>query len=399
MRNFIRFIYQGLHIAIKSKYKYLLVLFALWLFRVEFIPDLGSGEAAKALQVGCLFGMLYMILKWKSSIIFFSFNKTNMAIKSVLWLYVFALFSTLWAFNPQFAFFLSFQNLVLIITLVFIYSRFQTFKNAERMFVLFVSIMIIFESISIRFTQRVLIAHFLPAASSAAILFSYSIAEYINTSSYEKARKKILKYSIVLSIIILLTCTSGGANASAAFGLSVALFFSKKRFYAVLMFAAAAFLFFNRDLINELIMFLMPGKTMEVIESGNGRETIWNLLFQIAAERPWFGWGFACIERVMSEEAIKGQILSDAHNSYIGIYGSLGIVGCIFLSIHILNQLFAIYPRIGKPGYAGLFAATCCALLNSYTYGFLSGKACSITVTYFSLVVLTFYYKKLKINK
>lgn len=166
MRNFIRFIYQGLHIAIKSKYKYLLVLFALWLFRVEFIPDLGSGEAAKALQVGCLFGMLYMILKWKSSIIFFSFNKTNMAIKSVLWLYVFALFSTLWAFNPQFAFFLSFQNLVLIITLVFIYSRFQTFKNAERMFVLFVSIMIIFESISIRFTQRVLIAHFLPAASS-----------------------------------------------------------------------------------------------------------------------------------------------------------------------------------------------------------------------------------------
>lgn len=395
MKDFIKFIYQGFTIATKSKFKYLLLLFALWLFRIEFIPDVGGGGAAKALQVGCLAGMLCMIVKWYPSIVSVSFGKTNAAVKSALWLYLFALLSTLWAFDPRFAFFLSFQNIVLIMTLVFVYSRFHTFRSTEMMFVLFVSIMIIFESICIRFTQRVLIAHFLPAASSAAMLFSYSIAEYLNASASDRKRKKILRYAIILSVVILLTCTSGGANASAAFGLSIALFFSKKRIYAIPIFAIAAFFFLNQDLLNELITVLMPGKTKEVIESGNGRDSIWELIFRLAEEKPWLGWGFACVERVMSEEAIKGQILSDAHNSYIGIYGSLGIVGCVFLGTHIANQLTTIYPRIRRRGYTGLLAASGCALLNCYTYGFLSGKACSITVTYFSLVVLTFYYKKL----
>ena len=47
-----------------------------------------------------------------------------------------------------------------------------------------------------------------------------------------------------------------------------------------------------------------------------------------------------------------------------------------------------------KAGYIGLISAFACAMLNGYSYGFLSGKACSITIIYMSLIVLTFFYSK-----
>ena len=83
---------------------------------------------------------------------------------------------------------------------------------------------------------------------------------------------------------------------------------------------------------------------------------------------------------------------SDAHNNYLGIYGSLGIIGCAFLGLQFLSTMLYSFKRRMKCGYLGIFAATCCAILNGYSYGFLSGKACSITVIY--LVVLSFTYSR-----
>lgn len=43
----------------------------------------------------------------------------------------------------------------------------------------------------------------------------------------------------------------------------------------------------------------MPDKNLEQIESGNGRQEIWEHLMAAAALKPICGWGFACVERTV----------------------------------------------------------------------------------------------------
>ena len=95
-----------------------------------------------------------------------------------------------------------------------------------------------------------------------------------------------------------------------------------------------------------------------------------------------FGWGFACAERVVS---VKGTVLSpDAHNNYIGFYGSLGYAGCVLAALHFVTSLFSFFKN----------SAMVVALVNGYSYGFLSGKACVITIAYFAIIVAGYHFKR-----
>lgn len=377
--------------VLRSKYKWFVLLFALWLYRVEFMPDT-DGSFAKAIQVGSL-GLISLLLLQKSPhIVTFSLTRTNSSISSSIWLYVFAMVSTLWAFIPQFAFFLSFQNVVMILLVVYLFSQCKSFGSLEKTFVYSIVLMGLFESICARIGNPRLIVHFLAGGSSAAMLLSYAVGEYINIEGKNTERTVMLKNTIIVAIVLLSVNTSGGANASALFGVGIAMFFGGKRTYAIVLVLTGLYLLANQDMIDDILL-TVTGKEKELLENGNGRTVIWERILYYANQKPWFGWGFACAERI-DQDVFGGQILSDAHNNYIGIYGSLGIVGCVFYGIHILRVFFSTFPNIKRVGFLGLFCAFCCACMNSYSYGFLSGKACSITIVYFMIVVLTFYYKK-----
>lgn len=58
MINFLKALWKAFFIALKSKYRWLLILFILWLYRVDFISADGGG-LAKTLQVVTLFGMFF----------------------------------------------------------------------------------------------------------------------------------------------------------------------------------------------------------------------------------------------------------------------------------------------------------------------------------------------------
>jgi hypothetical protein len=127
MNLVLREIYNSFFKAIRGKYKWLLILFFLWLYRVDFVAADGGG-LAKALQVVTIFGMLMIVQSNRRSIINYTYTKTNGAVKSLVVLYTYALISTLWALIPTFAFFLSFQNLVLLFLLVWMFTRIDNFK-------------------------------------------------------------------------------------------------------------------------------------------------------------------------------------------------------------------------------------------------------------------------------
>lgn len=381
--------------VLKSKYRWLVIFYLLWLYRIEFMPDTGGGMA-KVLQVVSLFVIILLLGKYGGNFVVKAFNRTNGAVKTVLILYCFAVLSTVWAFLPQFAFFLSFQNVVMILAMVWMLTQFKDFCSVEKTFISFTVLTVLFEGIALRLSmQQVLIAHFLPAGSCAAMLFSYCVGEYLAMKGIDKNRRNLLKYTIVITIVMLFLHTSGGANASAAFGVAVALWFSGRFFLAFVLTVIAVYIAVNPDLMNSVILTLMPDKNLEQIEDGNGRKVIWEILLNTAKEKPILGWGFACVERTVGT-IFGGQTLSDAHNNYIGMYGSLGIVGLFLFIIHYISQLAFSFKRRLKPGYVGILSATACGMLNGYSYGYMSGKTCSITVVYFALVALGYSYSKVK---
>lgn len=390
MISFLKELWSYLQLVWKSKFKYMLLLFALWLYRIDFMPDTGGGMA-KVVQIVALVGLFYMMKKYRSGILGYSFTHTNTATKSCLLLYVYGVISALWAFMPSMAFFMAFQNVVMIMLMVWYFEKFRDFWSMEKGFIVFTLSMVLFESICSRIWSPSLMIHFLGGASSSALCFVYCSSEWMRAQ--DEKRKHFLKYAMILSFILMVTSTSSGANASALFGFALACLFAGKVLWAALIMGGTLFLLLNQDMITEIILTLNPGKTMEMIESGNGRETIWAALMENAKQRPILGWGFACIERTASD-VLPGQILSDAHNNYIGMYGSLGIVGLTLFVFHLIVSAFTAFKNKMKPGYLGLFTAIAAAAVNGYSYGFLSGKGCSITVAYFALIVLTFYYRK-----
>ena len=390
MISFLKELWSYLQLVWKSKFKYMLLLFALWLYRIDFMPDTGGGMA-KVVQIVALVGLFYMMKKYRSGILGYSFTHTNTATKSCLLLYVYGVISALWAFMPSMAFFMAFQNVVMLMLMVWYFSMFRDFRSMERGFIVFTLSMVLFESICSRIWNPSLMIHFLGGASSSALCFVYSSSEWMRAQ--DEKRKHFLKYAMILSFVLMVTSTSSGANASALFGFALACLFAGKVLWAALIMGGTLFLLLNQDMITEIILTLNPGKTMEMIESGNGRETIWAALMENAKQRPILGWGFACIERTASD-VLPGQILSDAHNNYIGMYGSLGIVGLTLFVFHLIFSAFTAFKNKMKPGYLGLFTAIAAAAVNGYSYGFLSGKGCSITVVYFALIVLTYFYRK-----
>lgn len=390
MIRFLKELWHYVRLVWRSKFKYMMLLFALWLYRIDFMPDTGGG-LAKGIQIVSVFGLLYYIHKYRRNIVSYSCLQTNLAIKSCLVLYTYAVVSTAWAYMPTLAFFMSFQNVVLVMLMVWFFNLFRDFKSMEIGFLVFALSSVLFECVVSRILHPSVMIHFLSGGSAAALIFTYSVAEWMKAK--DKKRKHFLKYSTIISFILMVTCTSMGANAAALFGFALACLFAGKVIFAVFIMFCSLFLYANGDMIDDIILALNPGKTMEMIETGNGRDAIWEALLNNAQQKPLLGWGYACIERT-APDVLGGQILSDAHNNYIGMYGSLGVVGLVLFVYHLVVSALSAFGHRMKVGYLGLFVAMVTAAVNGYSYGFLSGKGCSITVIYFAIIVLTFCYRK-----
>lgn len=394
MKSFFLYLLSVLKSAFQSQFRFLFVLFFLLVYRIEFMSDVGFGTA-KLLQAGCLFGIICFLFHYCPYILQIVYAQTNWAIRSCLVLYFFAILSTVWAFNPLFAFTLSIQNVVLLLLIVWFFAFWGNFWSIERSFIITIVILQLFQFLCLKLESTNLFVHFLPGASIAAMALCYCVGEYMNMKTKDQGRTQMFFYASIISISSLLFYTSGGANASAVCGIAVAMFFGGKRVYAFILLLLGLFIFFNQELIDDILLALMPGKDMKTIQIGNGRDAIWEAIIESVSSRPVIGWGFACAERTVPD-VIGGQILSDAHNSYVGMYGSLGYIGCLLFGIHLISAGWEIFKRRMHLGYVGLLSAFACACLNMYTYGFLSGKACSITMVYFMIVALTYHYKRVQ---
>lgn len=380
----------------KSKYKMLFLFYCLWLYRVEFMPADGGG-VAKGIQVLATFAMLFLVCKYKSGAILKAYSVSFLPYSSLLWLYTYATITAVFSVMPQFAFFLAFQNVVIIVVVLWLFSIFKDFRTMERALLLFGTTQMIVESVISRFTEfHSFVAHFLGGGSMSAILISYTAGELMAKRVKDNARNKMLRAILYVSIFNIIISTSSGANASAIFGVGIGMIFSGHILFALVILMIALVLYFNQDWVDQIIFFIMPGKSREDIETATGRERIWEVILDLAKQKPWFGWGFGCVERVASDSGEIGFTVPDAHNNYIGFYGSLGYIGSAIAYLHFAAAWIKSFLKRQRVGYTGIVAAVSCAIMNGYSYAFLASKACSITIFYFLLIGAMLYYSRCK---
>lgn len=390
-------IWKGCVALLKSKYKWMLVFFVIWVYRVSCMPA-GAGGLAQGLQILTTFGLLFLAIRANSKSVSSALFHAKMPNTTMTGYLLLALVSTLWSYKPMLSFFMSLEKLVFMIALFAVFSKFKTFQNAERTFVYLMVGMLVFNGIATRVMgYQGWIGHDLQQGSCAAMCFSYCCGEYLAKKTKDRARYKMLMASMLISVFFLAISTSGGANASAALGFGVALLVCGKFVWGILLLAFGGALYVFKDLAGDIFSFLMAGKSEDDIKSSTGRTAIWEVVDELGAEKPYLGWGYAAMERYITDIGIMP--LTDLHSNYYGSYGSTGIVGLGLLIIHHVCAMLYTFGKRLKPGYVGLLSAISCGTLNGYSYGFLSGKTAIITVVYLAVLMMAFIYSRVRIAK
>lgn len=376
---------------LQSPCKWMLIFYALWVYRVSCMPAVAGG-IAQGLQIATLLGMLYYAYKWNTSSVSFGLLKTGMPVLSIVVFLALGVTSTFWSYKPDFTLFMSFEKLAFLVVFFSLLTMPRTFLATEKLFVMIMIGTILFNWFAPRIAgYQGFMGHDLQEGSCAAMCLSYCVGELLSKKVASTYRYSMFRIVSILCVVCLFTSTSGGANASAALGVAVAFAVSGKIIWGLVFAAGGALLMLNDTLYDKIFHMLMQGKSDQDIKSSTGRTAIWEAMMPLAEQKPWLGWGYAAMERLMTDRKIMH--LTDIHSNFYGAYGGTGLIGLTLLVVHHVSAILISLRNAMKPGITGVFCALCAGTLNGYSYGFLVGKTAIISVFYLAFVMLIFVYQ------
>jgi O-antigen ligase len=327
--------------------------------------------------VTLLFG--FLIFAWKIPV--FDIIKQH-PIRFYAYLYIYGLFSVFWSVMPAASGFFALQNLVFVTLFFVLAANAQNKQHVEKLFLQFnIIVMLAF------FYRNFGYWHSVTFSTLAACILTYSLGEMHFSGNREHLNW--CRVAIAVGAIGLILTTSSGAMVSVACGIATLGLTSKHKGIRVLAILTILFglmlVFLGQT--DKVIAFLFPGKTMVSIQTAHGRTVIWDMIFHLAKQKPWLGWGYASIERILP------LYCTDSHNSMVGCIGSQGYIGVFLLSIAMLTQLLYIVKNIAIPGFRGLLPATVCLLVNANTSGFLNSTTNFQALIFFQILAMSVVFK------
>ena len=370
----------------KKNHIVLLLLF-IWLFRLCFLTQGNKGGVAiNKYVVIQIFVILLLALKLHAEKVTFWKLLNYNATKHFAFLYIFGMISIIWSIFPMMSFFFSFENLVCMTAILYLSLKFSDVYQLEKFFIYTIIFIISMFLVKGAFSFRSF--HSVTYSSISAMLTMYCLVELCSHNRFNH-NSKTLKTGLVFGIIILFLTTSGGAIFSVFLALFAFLLLSQKSTWRMLLFLAIGTICILIVLgyQQKILAVLFPNKSTESILTAHGRTVVWNMINEKVAIKPLLGWGYATVERILPIYCI------DAHNSIIGIRGSLGNIGCIYLVFTMLYVLSYFHLQRKNFGFRGIFFAILCAFINSNTSKFLASKAGPCTFTFQFLLVLGAAYR------
>lgn len=311
-------------------------------------------------------------------------------------LYGLGILSCFWSVMPALSFAFAFQITFFIWILFYLMGYPRDFYTTEKYLIRLLVILLLFGLLrkpivyGITPTLNYFLSSFheLNAGGISAALFSYCLAEW--TASHAKLnpqRAKMLICGAIFAFLSLLISTSSGSNVSALVAIFLLTVVRRRWFLSVAVFLCVSAAILYPEIIDNTIAIIFPGKSIVRITNFGSRTVLWHDMWLLFQQRPTLGWGFATVERMGTVYA------SDSHNALIGILGGLGLVGAGFFVTFIFCTLARMYKLRHQIGYTGLLCAAVCMVVNSNTFGFLSGKTFILTIAFFALMSCGYWYQ------
>lgn len=162
----------------------------------------------------------------------------------------------------------------------------------------------------------------------------------------------------VLTLLLTRGATPAVALVAVGIGLGLALWArrlapeQRPPLYAVgvgLVLAAVAVAIFARDWV-----FGLLGKSSTL----TGRVDTWEGVIELAAQHPWFGWGWVSywppwVEPFASLDVQAGVPVMSAHNAWLDVWFQLGVVGVLVFAPLVLLTLWRVWFRAVDPPRRG----------------------------------------------
>ena len=383
-------LYYYIKMLLQSPAKWMLIMYVVWIYRVSCMPAVAGG-IAQILQIGTLFGMLFYAYKWNQSCITWGLFRTGAPVLTLILYLMLGMVSTAWSYKPDYSLFMSMEKMAFLAIFFTLLTIPRSFLMIEKIVVYLMFGTLVFNWFAPRVVgYQSFIGHDLQEGSCAAMCLCYCIGELLARKVDVHSRLVMFRVVSIFCAFFLFSSTSGGANASAALGVAVAFVVSGKILWGVVIAMFGGLLMLNDTLFDKIFVLLMQGKSEKDIQSATGRTAIWNAMMPLANQKPMWGWGYAAMERLMTDRNIIR--LTDVHSNFYGAYGGTGIVGLILLILHHIVAALYAFRQLIKPGFAGVLCALLCGTMNGYSYGYLAGKTALITVFYLIFVMLTFIY-------
>lgn len=362
--------------------KAILLLLFLWLFRICFLTQGNKGGVAinkyVIIQIFAISALgIQLFIKHCTPTILLKHDAT----KHFALLYIFGMLSILWSVLPMMSCFFALENLICMTAIMYLSSKCSDIYKLERLFLYAITCLIGMFLIKSVFITRSF--HSVTYSAISAMLTMYCLPELFSHNRLPE-NTRILKFGLTLGIILLIITSSAGAIFSTFLSLLVYLILGEKKTIRIIILTClliiCILIIFGYHQI--ILNILFPYKSTSSILSAHSRTTIWAMINDKVAERPLLGWGYAAVERILP------IYTTDAHNSIVGVRGSLGNIGCIYLIFSMIYLLLYFHFKRYKVGYKGIFFALLCAFINSNTINFLASKAGPCAFVFQSLLVL-----------
>ena len=171
---------------------------------------------------------------------------------------------------------------------------------------------------------------------------SLTIGPLLGLALFYPTKKRLKIVYICLALI--------GTSSSVYIGILIAFFFaglySSKRYLYILaiLFVVSCYLLglvINKGDQKFLSQIFFPGKEVTTIETGTGRDWLYDAAFRIGMEHPVRGWGFAnTLDAFQNSSSVAIPVtVQSIHNSFIEAFISTGFFGLILMCIFFYEYI------------------------------------------------------------
>ena len=359
--------------------------------------DVTAIDTYSTLQLGII-GLLAIVLIIQPHLVAVINTLMRSPTRYLMLLYGLGIVSYIWSALPNLSGYFAFQGLILIIAIaVYFYHQMRAgrFERAILISSLVLLILNVIGHIGLKgFSFSLGSWHTNSYSAVAAMLAAYCIGEQASRESLAlKENRRLVWISLWIALFFLGLGTSGGSNIAFVAGIVVAAFYSgRPLFKIVTIFLFAIILIMDMYFADLIFSLLLPGKSMEDLETATGRAHLWELYIQMIEEKPWLGWGFAAPERI-------GSIYTtNTHNIVLGVAASLGVSGLALLILFMVGLAKRAWFGRYKKYCGGAVCALVVGLVNGMSIGFLASGSGPVFLA-FVIWSVVFVLKPLAITR